>query len=140
MVAIVISVLALFLSYYFYRPYLKTAESRKMVLKAHLILIPIAFAFYLLASYLIGQGQPLSFNEGVELLKNNKEVISKIGTYQSYTFSKNELPKEIDNPATFKVAMNGTTATIYLTCEMQKAASGKWFLKKIKEDSLMVKH
>ena len=136
----VISALALLLSYFFYRPYLKTAESRRMVLKVHLILVPIALAFYLLASYLIGQGQPSSFSEGVELLKSNKEVINKIGTYQSYTFSKTELPKKTDNPATFKVAINGTMATIYITCTMEKGTSGKWFLKNIEEDSLTINH
>ncbi len=112
------------------------------LLKLYLGLAVISLVFYLFIKYFLSvQGLPTSFRKGVELLINNKEVISRIGSYTSYTFNKDQLPKETDNPAFFKIAISGDSAkTIYLTCKMQKMSSGSWALKAIKIDSLKTDH
>jgi hypothetical protein len=110
--------------------------------KLYLILVIISLiGFIVVKYYLMPLGQPASFKKGLELVLNNEVVVSKIGSYASYTFNKNQLPKDTDNPAFFKIAITGDLdKTIFLTCEMQKENTGNWLLKKIKIDSLKSIH
>jgi len=73
---------------------------------------------------------------GIDILQNDPKILNKIGDFESYTFDQDSLPKETDNPARFKVKLNGSAASIYLKCTMQKGKSGKWFIQELKEDSL----
>lgn len=90
----------------------------------------------LLGWYLNRVGIPPSVNENINLILNNKMVLSKIGPYQSYSYKTNQLPAPHNNPALFKLSVRGQTHTIYLSCTMMQTPAGKWLLTAIKEDSL----
>ena len=136
---IILSVFGLVVSYYFIKPYLKLPGARKVFLRRYLVFLAIVFLVSICVKYFIIDNQPESFKQGVELLKNKKEILNKIGEYDSFTFYQDSLPKGTDNPARFKVALNGSIATIYLECTMQKDKTDKWFLKELKEDSVVKK-
>jgi len=139
MIYTIISVLSLLLFYFFYRPYLKTKESRIKVIKLNLILLLLASLLYIAISILNESDEVESFSEGVKMLKNNEEILKKIGSFQSYSYYHNGLPNEKDDPASFKVSLEGSKAVIYLSCRIEKGRSVKWHLTEIKEDSLRVK-
>ncbi|WP_256012662.1 hypothetical protein [Desertivirga xinjiangensis] len=84
----------------------------------------------------LDQDEPESFSQGVELLKRNKHVLAKIGTYRSHTWKATELPNEADNPANFRVSILGSTAKIYLHCKVRKDERGNWRLLRIMQDSI----
>jgi hypothetical protein len=102
-----------------------------------LIITPLAIVGGLFGRYMYDRGKSESFNRGIDLLKSDKKVLDQIGRFESYTVVTDSLPKETDNPAKFKVTLNGTDASIYLECVMQKDEANKWFLKDMKEDSLV---
>ena len=72
-------------------------------------------------------------------MQHDKTLLAKIGDFNSYSFKTDSLPGETDNPAKFKVMMEGSDARIYLECTMQKDKTGKWLVKELKEDSLIRK-
>ena len=123
--------------YFLYRPFLKTKENRLRLLKLHLILFPLAFLMYLFYLFIDRQGKVESFREGVKLLKANKEILNKIGYVESYSVYPSWMPKETDNPASFRVSLKGDSEEIYLTCKVQKDSSGIWHLTAIHQDSLI---
>lgn len=136
---LIISILGVIGLYYFYIAFFSNTIKIERLLKLTFIFSVIGIALAVFLWYLTEEQLPASFKEGVEILTGKAELTKKIGTYQSYSFKKSELPKTTDNPAIFKVSLNGTAATIYLTCKMEKGTSGKWFLRNVKEDSLKVK-
>lgn len=139
LIQITIGLLSLLVGYFILKPFLTTIEARVKLLKFYLILTPFALGFLLFAIYYYSSGQPASFKKGLEALISDKKILSKIGDYKSYSFFKDSLPKEKDNPAKFKIQLNGSEAKIYLECTMQKDKFGNWSLKELKEDSLIKK-
>ena len=139
MTIIILWLFGVVVSYYFIKPYLKSPGARKVIIRLYPIFLVIVFVLTFCVKYFMIDNQPESFTQGIEFLKNKKEVLNSIGEYQSYTFYEDSLPKKSDNPAKFKVALNGSVATMYLECTMQKEKSGKWFIKELKEDSLVRK-
>lgn len=115
---------------------MKNKSQRLSTLRLFLILVPLAIITYWVITYFTYYNKPASFENGVELLKSNKDIESKIGTYESYTYFDKDLPKKTDNPAFFKVSLKGSTATIYLSCKIKKDTSGQWHLIEVKQDSL----
>src|SRR2546421_247778 len=136
MLKILLSLFSIFLSWIFLKPYLKNPTQRNVLIRFGLILLPLSILGYLVVMYINHYSKPDSFERGVELLQNNKEIQNKIGDFDSYTFFEKDLPKKEDNPATFKVALTGSISTIYLTCQVKKDTSDKWHLIAIKQDSL----
>lgn len=124
MLIIIVSSISVVLAYFFLKPYIKNKSQRVSALRLFLILVPLAIITYWVITYFTYYNKPASFENGVELLKNNKDIESKIGTYESYTYFDKYLPKKTDNPASFKVS----TATIYLSCKIKKDTLGQWHL------------
>jgi len=135
----IVEVLGLLISYYVLRQFFTTPQKRKSLLIFYLIITPLAIVAGLFGRYMYNRGKSESFNRGIELLKNDKKVLDQIGRFESYTVITDSLPKETDNPAKFKVTLNGTDGSIYLECVMQKDEGNTWFLKELKEDSLIKK-
>jgi len=78
-----------------------------------------------------------SFRQGVELLKSNKNINDKIGSFESYSFNENNMPDEKDNPAILHVSLEGSKAKIFLTCKIKKdKADDKWHFIEVKQDSI----
>lgn len=103
----------------------------------HFIVLALLSAVMAISGVLyISPHEPESFSQGVKLLKRNKYVLAKIGSYRSHSWKATELPHEQDNPATFRVSILGSTAKIYLHCKVRKDASGNWRLLKIMQDSI----
>ncbi len=86
-----------------------------------------------LARYLMKM--PPYFEQGIEQLHANKYVEEKVGDFNSYSYKKDQLPKETDNPAIFDIELIGDSINLYLTCTMVKTKE-KWYLAKIKPDSV----
>lgn len=136
MLIIIVSSVSLVMAYFFLRPYMQTQSQRMKMLRWGLILVPLAIVAYWIVTYFVFYSIPESFEKGVELIENNKEITSKTGSYQSYSYFDKDLPKPADNPAWFKVSLKGSLATLYLSCKVSKDTLGKWHLIEIKEDSL----
>jgi heme/copper-type cytochrome/quinol oxidase subunit 2 len=131
-----ILVVSIVLTYLFIRPFMKTPQQRTRMVKLFFVLIPAAIVFYLAVTYFTFNDKPASFKTGVELLQTNKYIKNKIGYYDSYSYYDKDLPKKTDNPAFFKVSLKGSSATIYLSCKIQKDTLGEWHLTEIRQDSL----
>lgn len=136
MIILIVSSISLVLAYFFIKPYMRTKSQRMIGLRVVLISIPLAIIAYWIVTYFTYYSKPESFEQGVELLRNSKDIESKIGIYESYTYFDKDLPKKTDNPATFKVSLKGDLATIYLSCKVQKDKSDQWHIVEIKQDSL----
>jgi len=106
-------------------------------LKLFLIFSPIALIGYWVVTYFTYYDKPESFRSAIDILQQRTDIKSKIGDYQSYSYYDKDLPDTNDNPAKFKLSMTGSDAIIYLSCEVQKKAAGKWVFTKIKQDSLV---
>jgi hypothetical protein len=139
MLPIILTLLAIAISVVFLKPYLRTPEQKRTLLRFGLILLPLAIIGYLAVTYINYNSKPDAFRYGVELLQNNKDIQNRIGIYDSYSYFDKDLPKKGDNPAKFKVELTGSLATIYLYCEVQRDIKGKWHILNIKQDSI-VKH
>jgi len=137
--SVIFSILALLISFYLFRPYFESRDTGKDVFKAVLIISSIAIVGALLIKFIFYKEQPESFKIGIDLLQHDKTLLAKIGDFNSYSFKTDSLPEETDNPAKFKVMMEGSDARIYLECTMQKDKTGKWLVKELKEDSLIRK-
>ena len=99
----------------------------------------MAFFFAFGAILYMGHEPPESFKQGVKLLKTNKFIKSKIGASNSHSWKESELPSENDNPASFKVSIHGSDATIHLSSIVRKEDSGQWKLMEIRQDSLTIR-
>ena len=125
-------------SFYLYK-YLLEGEIHKII-KLCLILFPTTFAIAICGWYIMDKSLPTSFKAGVDSIIYNDTLISRVGGYESYSYKPNSLPKESDNPAKFSVEINGSKATLFLTCRMSKSTSGDWILTQVKQDSLLLKN
>ena len=123
------------MAYFFLKPYMQTKAQRIKVLSLFLILALLSAIFYFITTYLMYT--TASFENGVELLQKRQDISNKIGNFKAYTYFERDLPKKEDNPAFFKVALNGSLATIYLSCKVRKDTLGVWRLIEVKEDSLI---
>lgn len=136
-ILLVIRGLGLLISYFVLRRYFNTPQKRKNLLIFYLIITPLAIAGALFGRYMYDKDETEAFKAAVSQLKSDPKVLKQIGDYKYYSFFPALLPKETENPAKFKVSLIGSDATIYLECVMQKDKSDKWFLKEVKEDSLV---
>ena len=136
MLIAIIGSIALVMSFFFLKPYIKTSLQRSKLLKLFLILIPVAIVVCWIITYFAFYNQPESFETGITMLQNDKEIKNKIGDYESYTYFDKDLPKKTDNPALFRVSLKGSLATIYLTCKMSKDSTGKWKMVEFNQDSI----
>jgi hypothetical protein len=135
MLQIVLLFIGFSISYIFIKPFLKVKEYRNLLLKILLFLAPASLIGYGIVTYI--NHKPDSFTEGVELLKETDSISAKIGTFDSYSYYEKDLPKETDNPAKFKVSLNGDSASIYVTCVVIKNSKGKWNLKSVQQDNIV---
>ncbi|WP_165820641.1 hypothetical protein [Pontibacter virosus] len=136
MFGIISLVFSAVLAYFFFKPYLKHPATRKKLIKTFLILLPIAVIGSYIGTYIIEAGQPDSFNEGVELVKEDKRIIEKIGSYKSLWFNENELPKETDNPADLFFELEGSKGVVQVKSKVAKDNTGRWYLVEV-QDSLI---
>ena len=131
-------IFSLWLSYVFIKPFIKGVPKAKIIKMVGIFAV-VALLAYFIGTYFQERGIPTAFKDGVELVTANPNALSNIGDYESYSYREEEFPKVTDNPAILKVEINGSIATKYLTCTMQKNKSGQWILKKIRVDSLVKK-
>ncbi|MDB5146196.1 MAG: hypothetical protein JWQ57_216 [Mucilaginibacter sp.] len=136
MLIVIVSSFSIVLAYFFLKPYMKTSSQRKSALRIVIIIVPLAIIAYWIVTYFTYYNKPESFEKGVELLESSKDIKGKIGSYESYTYFDKDLPKKTDNPASFKVSLKGSLATIYISCKVGKDTSGNWHLLEVKQDSL----
>jgi hypothetical protein len=107
--------------------------------KTTISLFVFAFCAALGGFFYLGlNDQPESFQEGTKMPLKNKNVLDKIGTYRSHSWKERDMPTDNDNPARFKVAIQGTDAKIYLTCIVETRSKGVWRLVKINQDSISI--
>jgi hypothetical protein len=132
----ILRITLLALLYFLIRPSIKTKAQRKSFLKSFIVIIPLVLVGYWMFNFYVSLQKPEAFEKGVELLKNNKDILRKTGAYQSYYYLQRDLPKKTDNPASFKVAIKGTIATAFLSCKIKKDSSGQWLWLEVKLDSL----
>ncbi len=133
-------VLGFVFSRQFIESYLPSSNDKSTLSRVYSILLPIVAVLLLGFYFWYNRGESESFDAGIELLSHKTEIINKIGGYKSYSiFNTDSLPKETDNPAKFRVELNGVTAIIYLECTMQKDKANNWSIKELKEDSLIKK-
>jgi hypothetical protein len=130
------TIASIYYPYVFVKPYLKSLEGRKLILKGFLILALLSAAMYTLAFYLMRE--PAYFDQGIEQLHHTKYIKDKIGDFSSYTFYESKLTNEPASPAIFQVAINSDSTTLFLNCTMTKVKD-KWKLVKIQEDSIVRK-
>ncbi|QHL86759.1 hypothetical protein GU926_04620 [Nibribacter ruber] len=128
------------IAYFFFKPYWKHPVTRKKLIKGFLILFPLAVLFSFIGSYLINAGQPESFNEGVELVKQNLDVKNKIGGFKSLHFNQNDLPKDSDNPAKLRFELEGQEGRVLIECLVIKEGDDNWKVAEIIKDSLVEKY
>ena len=121
----------IFLGYFFYVLFSESRNIKRFV-KIFLIFFSACLLLVLLTWYVDEKEEPESFKEAVEITTNKHELLSKIGTYYSYSYKQTEWPKKTDNPANIKIELNGSRASMYLTCIMHKDTSGKWAMKSLK--------
>lgn len=133
-------IVSVIIAYFFFRPYWKHPETRKKLIKGFLILFPLAVLFSFVGSYLLEAGQPESFNEGVELLKQEPSVKSKIGKFKALHFNQNDLPKDSDNPAKLKFELEGQKGKVLIECLVIKEGADNWEVTEIIKDSFVEKY
>jgi hypothetical protein len=136
MLIVVIGFLSLIFTYFVLRPFLRTKSQRISPLGLFLIIFPLVIVAYWVFTYFTNFDEPESFTKGVELLEDDRDIRGKIGNYESYSYFEKDLPKKEDNPASFKVSLKGSAATIYISCKVKKDISGQWHLVEFKQDSL----
>jgi hypothetical protein len=137
MLIIVISLTGLLLSYFYAKPFVKTQEQKDILLRSILILIPISIVGYGIVMYYTEYDKPESFKASIKFLQQRTDIKNKIGSYESYSYLDQDLPKKEDNPARFKLSMKGSDAIIYLSCEARKNNSGSWYIVHLSQDSLI---
>jgi hypothetical protein len=130
---IVGSAASLFWVFRLLKPYLKSTDGRKQVLKAFVILCILSVGGAFLGKYLMSE--PAYFEQGIAQLHTSKYIKERIGGFRSYSFRESLLSKEPRSPAIFQVEILGDSLNLYLTCTMAQT-KGKWYLIKINEDSV----
>jgi len=133
---IAVSILATAVLFYLLTNGGKIFVKKNLSIKVFIALILLGLVLAFLIRYVNQIGIPTSFKKGIDTVINNQDVNAKIGRYESYSYDIKELPKESDNPAIFKIIVNGDSASLFLTCTMKKDSLGHWALIKIKQDSI----
>ena len=131
-------ILGILLAYYIFRSLMQMIIDGK--LSRYFLIASILFLTIIALSWYFMRGdEPESFKNGTELVLKNYKLFGNIGRYDGYSYNTHKLPKETDNPAIFNLELNGSAATKYLTCTIQKDNAGVWVLRKITIDSLVKK-
>ena len=111
----------------------------KPFLRYAVIFILISLLAYVSTDYIIDSDTPDSFKAVVDSLENNSLLKSKVGDYESFSYNDKDLPSESDNPAIVKIALNGSSGSLYLTCDVIKNDKDEWQMVNAVEDSLVLK-
>jgi hypothetical protein len=126
-----------YLAYSLLRPRLKSKALIKLILKGYLILALLSGAGYGLVKFI--QSEPAYFEQGIEQLHTSKYIKDRIDGFSSYSFNEYKLTKDPESPAVFQVEILGDSLNLYLTCSMAKVKD-RWYLARIKEDSVRKSH
>jgi hypothetical protein len=119
------------------KPYLKSPDGRKYILKGFAILTVLAFGGAAFVKFYV-MSEPAYFEQGIEQLRTTKYIQNRIGGFSSYTFQESQLLQEPKSPADFQVEIHGDSLNLFLTCTMTRTKDS-WHLAKIKEDSTSLK-
>lgn len=126
------------LSWLFFKPYLPLLYAQKIRgFKEVLIVGGTTIVLFWIVVYFMVFSEPEALGNAAELLQKDESVMAKIGDYESYAYYKYDLPKEKDNPANIKISLNGSEATVYISCKIVKDTLGKWRLIQVHQDSLV---
>lgn len=124
-----------YFTYILIKPYIKTKEGIKVLIKYISILCIISWGGAALAWFFTRE--PDYFEQGIDQLHKSKYITHKMGDFNSYTYRFSEIIKDPVSPIDFKVQINGDSLNFYLTCTMRKIQN-KWILVYVKEDSVRV--
>lgn len=133
MLYLLISVILIALSYFFFKPF----WSRFNLKKIFFILFPVSILMYWIVRSFVINNEPAPFKAALELLNNDSAIMNKIGGYESYSYFEKDMPSQGDNPAMVKVSIRGPAGELYLSCKVVRDTSGNWSLVQTKEDSLV---
>ncbi|MCJ8165217.1 YwiC-like family protein [Pontibacter sp. E15-1] len=126
--------------YFVFYPFLKNKINRKKTLRWFLFLYGGALLISTIGYYFTGTDKPDSFKQGVELIKEQEAVKSRIGQFKALNFEEDDLPGKADNPADLKFTLRGSKASLLLEAKVAKDGDGNWYLIRIEKDSLLKKH
>lgn len=116
--------------YFLFYPFLKNRVNRKKTLRWFLAAYAVALVLSTLSYYLSEEEAPASFRQGVELIKQQPGITSKIGQFKAVHYSNEDLPEQSDNPAQLKFILQGTSGAIQVEAEVAKGSRGGWHLTK----------
>ena len=106
-------------------------------MKGFVLLAAVAWGGAAIVFYL--QREPAYFEQGIKQLHTSKYIKDRIEYFDSYSYYPSKLLKNPKSPATFQVEIPNDSLHLYLTCEMAKSRD-MWYLIKIKEDNVRIKH
>ena len=121
------------LAWYYFVNYILNGKIFEIFSKEFLIIVGVFFVAFVLFIYFSVRG-PKYFEQGVDQLHKSDYVRSKIGSFSSYTFRSDQLPKKPIDSAAFQIELDAND-TLYLTCVMKKIGDN-WKLVKIQQDSI----
>jgi hypothetical protein len=138
--AIVLLFVAGGILYFLFYPFLKNRVDRKKTLRWFFYAYGGALLLSTISYYFSGSEKPESFDEGVELIKEQNTIKSRIGQFKDVIVEKEDLPGKTDNPADLKFTLKGNKATLLIEAKVAKDGDGNWYLIRIEKDSLLEKH
>lgn len=114
--------------YFLFYPFLKNKINRKKTLRWFLIIYGAAILLSTISYYFSEEEAPESFRQGVELVKQQPGITSKIGQFKGVTYNTEDLPEQGDNPAKLKFTLQGTSGTVQVEAKVAKGSRGGWHL------------
>ncbi len=126
------TIASIYYPYVFLKPYLKSLEGRKLILKGFLILALLSAATYTLAFYLMRE--PAYFKQGIEQLHHTKYIRIMLAILV-HTLYESKLTNEPASPAIFRVL----TVIVQRYFLIAQQVEDKWKLVEIQEDSIVRK-
>ena len=125
------------LAYFFFLFF--DGKTLRKYFKINLVLFPIGLLLAIIMWYIYERSTPASFKEAVRYVTDKPDLMGKVGTYESYSYRSDELPKDTDNPALVRMTIRGSRAIMYLSCALIKQPNDEWLMKSIKVDSLITR-
>lgn len=114
--------------YFLFYPFLKNRVNRKKTLRWFLIVYGAALLFSTISYYFSEEKPPESFLQGVELVKQQPHLTSKIGQFKQVVYNNEDLPRPSDNPAILKFTLQGTSGAVQVEAKVAKGSRGGWYL------------
>ncbi|WP_147383294.1 hypothetical protein [Pontibacter oryzae] len=121
--------------YFLFYPFLKNRVNRKKTLRWFLIVYGAALLFSTISYYFSEEKPPESFLQGVELVKQQPQLTSKIGQFKQVVYNNEDLPRPSDNPAILKFTLQGTSGAVQVEAKVAKGSRGGWYLTETAEVS-----